>query len=138
MRPRDPTKNGRGDADAGAQARRQAAFRFGLSAETRAAALLVAKGYRIAARRFRSPVGEIDIVARRGRLLVFIEVKARETVDDAAWALTPRQQARIVAGAEAWLAANPDDVSCYIRFDVVLVAPRSVPKHIQNAFDASR
>jgi len=138
MRPRDPTRNGGDDTDAGAQSRRQAAFRFGLSAESRAAALLIAKGYRIAARRFRSPVGEIDIVARRGRLLVFIEVKARENVDDAAWSLTPRQQARIVAGAEAWLAANPDDAACYIRFDVVLVAPRSIPKHIQNAFDASR
>jgi putative endonuclease len=135
-----PSRPGRGSpdaADAAERARRQAAFRFGLSAESRAAALLIAKGYRIAARRFRSPHGEIDIVARRGRALVFVEVKARERPGDAAWSLTARQQARILAGAKAWLAAHPDDVSCYIRFDVILVAPRSIPEHIANAFDAS-
>jgi putative endonuclease len=111
---------------------------LGLSAESRAAALLIAKGFRIAARRWRSPLGEIDIVARRGRNLVFVEVKARENADDAAWSVTPRQQARIIGGAEAWLAAHPDDGQCYIRFDVILVAPRRLPIHIQNAFDASR
>lgn len=117
---------------------RVAAFRLGLSAESRAAALLIAKGFRIVARRWRSPSGEIDIVARRGRLLLFVEVKARERLDDAAWSITPRQQARIIGGAEAWLAAHPDDAERYIRFDVVLVAPRRLPEHIPNAFDASR
>src|SRR3954449_3837945 len=87
---------------------RQVAFRLGLSAESRAAALLIAKGFRILARRWRSPVGEIDIVARRRRLLVFVEVKAREKLDDAAWSVTPRQRARIVAAAQAWLAAYPN------------------------------
>lgn len=116
---------------------RQAAFRLGLSAESRAAALLIAKGFRIAARRWRSPLGEIDIVVRRGRLLVFVEVKARDTLDGAAWALTPQQRRRIIGGAEAWLAAHPDDAQCYIRFDVMLVAPRRMPRHIANAFDAS-
>lgn len=125
------------DVSAARRARRQAAFRFGLSAETRAAALLMAKGFRIAARRFRTPHGEIDIVARRGRLLVFVEVKARERPGDAAWSLTSRQQARIIAGAEAWLAANPEDSQCYMRFDVVLVSARAWPQHIENAFDAS-
>ena len=65
---------------------------LGLSAESRAAAYLIAKGYRIVARRFRSPVGEIDIVARRRGVLVFVEVKARSTLDDAAESLVPRQQ----------------------------------------------
>lgn len=116
---------------------RQAAFRLGLSAESRAAALLIAKGFRIAARRWRSPLGEIDIVVRRGRLLVFVEVKARDTLDGAAWALTPQQRRRIIGGAEAWLGAHPDDAQCYIRFDVMLVAPRRMPRHIANAFDAS-
>ncbi len=137
MRPRKPVGASLDPADSAERSRRQAAFRFGLSAESRAAALLIAKGYRIAARRFRSPLGEIDIVARRGRVLVFVEVKARERAGDAAWSLTPRQQARIIAGAEAWLGANPDDAACYIRFDVVLVAPRRLPEHIENAFDAS-
>ena len=89
---------------------RQVAFRLGLSAESRAAAFLIAKGYRILARRFRSPVGEIDIVARRRGTLMFVEVKARERLDDAAVAVTVRQQRRIIAAAEAWLAAHPDDV----------------------------
>ncbi len=116
---------------------RQAAFRFGLTAETRAAALLIAKGYRIVNRRFRAPVGEIDIVARRGRVLVFVEVKARDRLDDAAEAVTPRQRRRIVAAAEAWLASHPDDLFCNIRFDVVLVAPSRIPRHLPAAFDSA-
>lgn len=116
---------------------RQVAFRVGISAESRAAALLIAKGFRILARRFRSPVGEIDIVARRRQLLVFVEVKAREQLDDAAWSVTARQRSRIVAAAEAWLADHPDPSIRDIRFDAMLVAPGRVPRHIPAAFDAS-
>lgn len=116
---------------------RQVAFAFGLSAESRAAAYLIAKGYRIVRRRFRTPVGEIDIVARRRGTLVFVEVKARERIDDAAEAVIVRQQRRIIAAAELWLANNPDDAKSDIRFDVVLVAPKSLPRHIEAAFDAS-
>jgi putative endonuclease len=115
---------------------RQTAFRLGLSAESRAAALLIAKGYRIAARRWRSPAGEIDIVARRGALLIFVEVKARALLDDAAWSVTERQKQRIASAAGAWLAAHPDDATCDMRFDAVLVAPRSLPRHIKGAFEA--
>jgi putative endonuclease len=114
---------------------RQAAFRLGLSAESRAAALLLAKGYRIAARRFRAGVGEIDIVARRGNDLIFVEVKARERLEDAAESITERQKRRIIAAAEAWLAAHPQDVLQNIRFDVILVAPRRWPRHIAAAFE---
>ena len=116
---------------------RRAAFARGLSAESRAALLLIAKGFRIAARRFKCPLGEIDLVARRRQLLIFVEVKARETLDDAAEAVTPRQQRRIVAAAEAWLAHHPEDMACDMRFDVVLVAPRRLPQHIPAAFDAT-
>jgi putative endonuclease len=112
-----------------------AAFRVGLSAESRAAAYLIAKGFRILARRFRSPVGEVDIVARRGRLLVFAEVKARNRLDDAAESLLPRQQRRIAAAASAWLVAHPDDAESDIRFDAVLVAPGRLPRHIPAAFE---
>src|SRR5437868_4924519 len=108
--------------------KRQVAFRTGLSAESRAAMLLIAKGFRILARRWRSPVGEIDIVARRRRLLVFVEVKARETFDEAAWSVTDRQRARIAAAAEAWLARYPDESIQDMRFDAILVAPRSLPR----------
>jgi putative endonuclease len=116
---------------------RRAAFARGLSAESRAALLLMAKGYRIAVRRWKSPVGEIDIVARRRNLLVFVEVKARGDLDEAAFAVTPHQKRRIVAAARAWLARHPDDVTCAMRFDAVLVVPWRLPKHIPGAFDES-
>jgi len=103
----------------------------------RAAAYLVGRGYAIAARRFKSRVGEVDIVARRGPELLFVEVKARHRLDDAALSVTPRQQKRIVAAAEAWLADHPDDGTCEIRFDVILVARSGRTQHITAAFDAS-
>jgi putative endonuclease len=115
-----------------------AAFRLGLSAESRAAMMLMAKGYRIAARRWKTPFGEIDIVARRRRDLVFVEVKARERIDDAAEAVTERTKRRILTAAEFWLSRHVDDANCYIRFDVILIAPGKLPRHITNAFDATR
>ena len=114
-----------------------AAFRTGISAESRAAAFLLAKGYRIVARRWKSPLGEIDIVARRRNAIAFVEVKARETLDDAAYAITPRQQARIIAAAQAWLMAHPEHEGYDLRFDAMLVAPRRMPRHLLAAFDAS-
>jgi putative endonuclease len=117
---------------------RRIAFRTGISAESRASALLIAKGFRILARRWKSPVGEIDIVARRRSLLIFVEVKARPNLDDAAWSVTERQRGRIVAAAEAWLARYGDDRIRDIRFDAMLVAPGRIPRHITAAFDASR
>ena len=118
-------------------AERVAAFNTGLSAESKAAALLVAKGYRILAKRFRTPQGEIDIVARKRELLAFVEVKARASLDDAAYAVTPRQQQRIINAAQGWLVAHPEHAEFEMRFDVVLVAPRSLPRHLMAAFDAS-
>ena len=115
---------------------RQIAFRTGISAESRAAAFLIAKGFRILARRWRSPVGEIDIIARRRSLLVFVEVKARDRLDDAAWSVTDRQRLRTAAAAEVWLARNADDRIRDIRFDAMLVAPGRIPRHIPAAFDA--
>ncbi len=114
---------------------RQVAFRLGLSAESRAAAFLIAKGFRILARRWRSPVGEIDIVARKRALLIFVEVKARATLDDAAESVTGRQKRRIVGAAEAWLALHPDDPVHDVRFDAMLVAPGRMPRHIPGAFE---
>ncbi|WP_433995653.1 YraN family protein [Bradyrhizobium tropiciagri] len=116
---------------------RVAAFRTGISAESRAAALLIAKGYRILAKRFRTPYGEIDLVARRRNLVVFVEVKARASLDDAAYAVTPRQQQRIINAAQAWLMAHPEHAEFDLRFDAVLIAPKSLPRHLLAAFDAS-
>jgi putative endonuclease len=141
MKPTEPGPRRAGRTSAGAidqsNSARQVAFRFGLSAESRAAALLVAKGYRVIARRFRTPVGEIDIIARRRRVLIFVEVKARDNFDDAAEAVGKRQQARIIAAAGYWLAARPEDAESDMRFDVILVVPGRLPRHLMAAFDAS-
>jgi putative endonuclease len=118
-------------------AERVAAFRTGLSAEARAAAYLMAKGYRILAKRFRTRYGEIDLVARRRDLLIFVEVKARASLDDAAYAVTQRQQRRIIDAAQAWLMAHPEHAKFELRFDAVLIAPRRLPRHLLAAFDAS-
>jgi putative endonuclease len=108
-----------------------------VKAPARVAAFLIAKGYRILARRFRTPGGEIDIVAKRRNLVAFIEVKARASLDDAAYAVTPRQQQRIVAAAQAWLMAHPEHAEFELRFDAMLIAPRRLPRHLLAAFDAS-
>ena len=116
---------------------RVAAFRTGLSAESRAAAFLMAKGYRILAKRYRTPHGELDLVAKRRNLVAFVEVKARATLDEAAYAVTPRQQARIINAAQAWLVAHPEYAEFELRFDAMLIAPRRLPRHLLAAFDAS-
>ena len=117
---------------------RVAAFRLGISSESRAALFLIAKAYRILARRWKTPFGEIDIVARRRNDLVFFEVKARDTLEHAAEAVTERNKQRIVAAAELWLAHHPQDAERTIRFDVILMLPGKMPRHIVNAFDATR
>jgi putative endonuclease len=116
---------------------RVAAFQTGISAESRACVYLIAKGYRTLARRFKTPYGEIDIVARRRGLLAFVEVKARTTLDNAAYSVTPQQQARIVDAAQIWLAAHDEHANFDMRFDVILIAPKSLPRHLMAAFDAS-
>ena len=133
----DPAAPRKPVARPAARPERVAAFKLGLSAESRAAMLLLAKGYRIAARRWKTPVGEIDIVARRRRDLVFVEVKARDTLDLAAESVSQRSQQRSIAAAEYWMARHPGDAGCFGRFDVILVAPGKLPRHIINAFDAS-
>ena len=138
----DKTESNKTDTETGRGAKpaspaRVEAFRTGLSAEARAAAVLIAKGYRILARRFRTPHGEIDIVARRRNLLAFVEVKARASLDEAAYAVTPRQQASIIAAAQPWLMAHPEHAGYDLRFDAMLIAPRRLPRHLVAAFDAS-
>ena len=114
---------------------RQAAFNRGISAESLAAAWLIGKGYRILARRFRSGAGEIDIVAGRRHTIIFVEVKARASLDEAAESVTPRQRGRIAAAAEIWLAQNPQVTFRDLRFDAILIAPGRLPQHIQGAFE---
>jgi putative endonuclease len=114
--------------------KRARAYRDGLFAETIAALLLRLKGYRIIARRYKTPVGEIDLVALKGKRLAFVEVKQRKTVDDAGWALPAQARRRIVRAAQYWLAGHPDFTGHELAFDVVLAAPWAVPRYIENAF----
>ena len=116
---------------------RQIAFGLGISAESRAAAWLIAHGYRILARRWKSPLGEIDIIAARRHTLIFVEVKARASLDEAAESVTERQRRRIAAAAEVWLADNPLPAIRDMRFDAILVAPGKLPRHIQAAFETN-
>jgi putative endonuclease len=116
---------------------RVAAFNTGLTAEARAEEFLQQHGYRILARRFRTRYGEIDIVAQAQRLVAFVEVKARARIDDAAYAVTPRQQARIIDAARAWLMTHPEHGDFELRFDALLIAPGRPPCHLLAAFDAS-
>ena len=114
---------------------RLAAFSRGISAESLAAAWLIGKGYRILARRFRCAAGEIDIVAGRRQTVIFVEVKARATFDEAAESVTPRQRARIATAAEIWLANNPKITFQDLRFDAILIVPGKLPRHIPGAFE---
>jgi putative endonuclease len=113
---------------------RQRRERDGRLAETAAALWLMLKGYRILARRWRSPAGEIDLIARRGGTIAFIEVKRRATAEGAAEAITPRQRDRIARAAAAFLAARPALSGLDARFDAVLIAPRRIPRHLRDAW----
>ncbi|MGI9413046.1 MAG: YraN family protein [Hyphomicrobiales bacterium] len=105
-------------------------------AEFAAALLLSLKGYRILAWRFRCPVGEVDLIARRFGTLVFVEVKTRRDVVDAAYALSARQQARIIRAAQYWSARHPGAARGDWRFDVVLVGAAMWCRHVKHAFTA--
>ncbi|ABC24486.1 YraN family protein [Rhodospirillum rubrum] len=95
-------------------------------------------GWRILARRFRSGrgtgAGEVDIIARRGRLVAFIEVKARAEAARALEAITPRQRIRITRGAEAFLGRFPLPEKGQARFDVMVIAPWAWPRHLKDAW----
>ncbi len=108
----------------------------GRFAETATVALYLCLGYRTLARRLRTPVGELDLIVRRGSTLVAVEVKMRVTADDAVIAITARNQRRIVDATRWWLALNPTHARYTIRFDVVLWSPWSWPRRIAGAFEA--
>lgn len=127
-----------GIATAMARPNRRASERHGRFAETVAAFYLNLKGYRTVARRFRSPLGEIDLVMRRGGTLVFVEVKARRTRDAAILAITPAARDRLLRAAESFVARHPQAAGLVLRFDVVAVLPGRLPHHIVDAFARDR
>lgn len=111
---------------------RQSRYWRGLRAEWLACVALICRGYWILAVRNKTPLGEIDIVARRGRLLVFVEVKARANSEDAEASVSQRQRDRIRRAADFWLARAPRYHDFEIRFDLVLVLPWAWPRHIES------
>jgi putative endonuclease len=115
------------------KAERQARYRRGLASEYLAAALLMAKGYRILARRYQASAGEIDLIACRGRRLVFVEVKQRLTLQDCEASVTSNQRARVRRAADQWLAHKPNYRTHDITFDVIFLTPRRWPRHLMNA-----
>lgn len=108
--------------------------RFGRIAETVSLAMLRLKGYRVIERRFRSPAGEIDLIVRRGRVVAYVEVKARRDVASAAAAIGTDQRRRIRRAAEHFLKGRPDLAGFEHRFDAMLVTPWDLPTHIENAW----
>lgn len=116
--------------------KKQKAERRGRNAEMLAVLLLRVKGYSILAQRFKCSAGEIDIVATKGNMLVFVEVKARRNTHEALESVTPRQQRRIEAAAEVWLQSETSR-NFAVRFDVITVAPRALPTHMMDAWRPS-
>jgi putative endonuclease len=121
-------------AIAGARARRRAAYRRGHAGERLAGLRLMLTGYRILARRYRTKVGEIDLIARRGDVVAFIEVKRRGALTVGLEAVTPQAQARIRRAAEAYIQRNPALAERVLRFDVMVVTPWAWPRHIVDAW----
>ena len=114
--------------------RRKAARSYGIVAEAIALMWLLARGYRILARHYLAPGGEIDIVAAKGATVAFIEVKARGDLDVAATSITAQKQARICRAAGFWLSRNRAAASANLRCDAIFIAPWRWPRHEIAAF----
>lgn len=114
-------------------AERRSRERRGRRSELLAAVALLIKGYRILALRHKTRAGEIDIVAVRGRRLVFVEVKRRRTFADAEASIGPRQRARVRRAAALWLARHPRYIDHDQVFDIVFLVPWHWPRHLENA-----
>ena len=112
------------------------AYRRGHRGEFLASLALMLKGYRIVARRYRTPLGEIDLIARRGDLVLIVEVKARPSLIEAMDAVAASSERRIEGAADLWLARQPDHARLSLRFDLVAVLPWRWPVHVENVFFA--
>ncbi|MEM7765923.1 MAG: YraN family protein [Pseudomonadota bacterium] len=114
--------------------RRKAAERRGRRGETLAALMLRLKGYRIVAQRLQTRLGEIDLIARRGTVLVFVEVKARPTITGAIHAVSPKARRRIEQAAHQWASRIDPKNQLGRRYDIVAVRPWRWPVHIRDAW----
>ncbi|ARN79915.1 YraN family protein [Methylocystis bryophila] len=111
---------------------------FGARAETLARVWLRLKLYKILARRYRVKGGEIDIVARRGDVVAFVEVKARAEMDAALIAITPQKQRRLRVAVARWLSLNPWAARYTLRADAIFVAPGRLPQHVEDVMSLER
>ena len=121
-------------SETGERLKRQKAWRRGHIAEYLAAVFLMLKGYRIVAIRHRTRLGEIDIIARKGDLAVFAEVKSRRDEQEAIDAVSFSSQRRIRAASDLWLARQPDFARLSQRYDIVAILPGRWPRHFPAAF----
>jgi len=117
-----------------ATTRRRQSYRRGHRGETLAAMALRLKGFRILECRYRTRLGEIDLIARRGDLVLIVEVKARPTLAEAMEAIRRESERRIEGAADLWLARQPDYGRLAVRFDMVAVLPWRWPVHVENIF----
>ena len=117
----------------GAKASRQRAEAAGRWSERIAGLLLRLKGFAILEARYKTPVGEIDLVAKRGNLVAFVEVKARPTTEEALGAVSHHARRRIIAAADAFVSRHPHLAHCDMRYDIIAVAGWRM-KHVTNAW----
>ncbi len=113
---------------------KRSTYRTGLLAEALCRLALRLKFYRIISSRYKSPLGEIDIIALRGDTVAMIEVKARPSTREAIEAILPRQRQRLQRGALDFLARHPQFNNHNLRFDIMLVTPRRWPVHMADAW----
>ncbi len=116
------------------QLKRQAAFARGMEAETAAARHLHALGYEIAEQRYKTKSGEVDIIARKDDVILFVEVKARKTLSDALDSVSLASQRRIEAAGRDWIAAQDDSHMLSWRNDVVAIVPDEPVQHFENVW----
>jgi putative endonuclease len=116
---------------------RRAAYRSGHSGERLAALRLMLSGYRILARRYRTKMGEVDLIARRGGVVAFIEVKRRRDLAAGLAAVTPAARTRIRRAAELFIVRNPAMAELGLRFDIIVITPWGWPRHIVDAWRES-
>lgn len=110
--------------------KKQAAYQKGHKGEWYAAIYLRLKGFRIVAKRYKTKSGEVDIIARRGNLVLMVEVKARDTIDQAMNAVTPLALRRIESAGDHWLQKQKDYNVLSIRYDLIACLPKRLPVHI--------
>lgn len=116
--------------------RRRRSYQRGILAEYVACAWLILKGYRLVAMRYKTPVGEIDLVMRRGKTLAILEVKARKQLADAALAIHHENQSRVMRATQYFSVSEPRYAHLQVRFDAVLIAWYKWPRHVPHAFGA--